>query len=451
MNRRVLFVIFFVAFMHSACTAQDSTVPQTARDFRSRERQIAANTQEAYREAREVLAEEALSAAEQSLGSKTSEELLHWIVKGGNNSKSAHKATDLLIAHHASSPASIRKLLSYAINPTGCTPKLFAGFECASPGEEEHWIVLASSAIHEKSLLFIADELLASSNEASQYRTRLGSELATHLVKRDPNKIEAQLMADFRDLAKQYGDKTIGGMSIKELAEGSIFALQNLRLGKVAKGLSGKTLGGNTVKIENFRGKILLIDFWATWCAPCATAVPELVNLSREFPSSKFEILGVSADQDHEQLKDFIEKQSVTWDNIVDSDGVLQKRWQNLSLPSYYVLDENGVIRFRGTDHSGAINAVRSIMSETSSGILSTPPIEEIAKSILATYDKDKDGRLEKTELPEEGQANFEKADMNKDEALSMDEIIKLLQTAEVTSRAVEIKPPTQERDRARR
>lgn len=450
MNRHITFLVLLLAFMHSVCAAQDSTVSQTASDFRSRERKIEANTQEAYREAREILAEEAISVAERSLASKESEELLHWIVKGGDNSNVAHKATELLILHHATSPASIRKLLSYAIHPTGCTPRLFAGFKSASTGKREHWIFLASSAIHQKSLLFIADELLAGSNGVSQYRARFGNEFAAQLVKRDPKKIEAQVAANFRDLAKQYGEKSIGGMSIKELAEGSIFALQHLRLGKVAKGLSGKTLDGNVVKIEDFRGRILLVDFWATWCAPCATAVPDLAKLSRELPPSKFAILGISADQDHEVLKEFIQIKSVTWDIIVDSDGILQKRWQSLSLPSYYVLDEKGVIRFRGTDHFGAMNAIRSIVGPSPAGTASMPPVREIAKSLFATYDKNNDGRLKKTELPKEGQANFEKADANKDGVLTLDEVIELLQNGEVTSKPVEVIPGTQKGDRTK-
>lgn len=450
MNRQVTFLALLLAFTSSACTAQDSAVSQTASDFRSREREIEANTQEAYREAREMLAKEALSVANQTITSKESEELLHWIVKGGGNSKAACKATELLIEHHATSPASIRQLLSYAINPTGCTPELFAGFKSASPSDGQHWIVLASSAIHQKSLLFIADELVAGGSGASPHRTRLGSELAARLVKMDLKKFEAQLIADFRDLSKQHGEKNIGGITINELAEGSIFAVQHLRLGKVAKSLSGKNLDGKVVNIEDFRGKALLIDFWATWCAPCATAVPDLVKLSHELPSSKFAILGISADQDDKKLKGFIKEKAVAWDNIMDRDGVLQKRWQSLSLPTYYVLDTKGVIRFRGASHIGAMNAVSSIVGPSPADTESMPSVDEIAKAVFATYDNNKDGRIEKSELPKEGQSNFEKADTNKDEALSLDEVIELFRNEGVTSESVEIEPSPKKGDRTK-
>ena len=450
MIRQFVFMALLVAAMYSTCFAQEPTGSQSVSDFRSRERKIEASTQEDYYEAREVLAKEALLIAGQKIESKEAEELLHWIVKGGGNTETAQTATERLIEHHATSPASIRKLLSYAMNPTGCTPKLFAGFERASPGDGQNWIVLASSAIHQKSLLLIADELVAGGSGAAQYHTQLGSELIARLVNEDLKELEAQVIAGFRDLSTQHGEKSIGGMTIKELAEGSIFTVQHLRLGKVARDLSGNNLEGKVVNIENFRGKVLLVDFWATWCAPCATAVPDLKALSRELPSSKFAILGISADEDDKKLQGFIKENTVSWDNIMDRDGALQKRWQSLSLPSYYVLDEKGVIRFRGTDHFGAMNAVKSIIGEPPLGTASMPPVDEIAKSIFAAYDKNKDGRLEKAELPEEGQANFETSDTNKDAALSLDEVISLLQRANVTSKPVEVNPPTQKGDRTK-
>jgi len=450
MIRQIVFLALLVAAMYSTCAAQEPTGSQTPSDFRSRERRIEVSTQEDYHEAREVLAKEALLVAGREIESKEAEELLHWIVKGGGNTETAKIATERLIEHHAASPASIRKLLSYAINPTGCTPKLFAGFKRASVSDGQHWIVLASSAIHQKSLLLVADELVAGGSGASQYHTQLGSELIARLVKEDPKEFEAQVIARFRDLSTQHGEKSIGGMTIKELAEGAIFAVQHLRLGKVAKGLSGKTLDGKVVKIEDFRGKVLLINFWATWCAPCATAVPDLKELSRELPLSQFAIFGVSVDEDDKKLQEFIKENAVAWDNIVDRNGVLQKRWQSLSLPTYYVLDTKGVIRFRGTDHFGAMNAAKSIVGATLLGSASMPPVDEIARSILSAYDKNKDDRLEKTELPAEGQVNFEAADTNKDAALSLDEVILLLQNGNVTSKPVEVNPPTQKGDRTK-
>ncbi|MCD0459261.1 EF-hand domain-containing protein, partial [Roseiconus lacunae] len=113
-------------------------------------------------------------------------------------------------------------------------------------------------------------------------------------------------------------------------------------------------------------------------------------------------------------------------------------------------LDEKGVIRFRGTDHFGAMNAVKSIIGATPLGTASMPPVDEIAKSILAGYDKNKDGRLEKTELPGEGQANFETADTNEDAVLSLDELIVLLQNGNVTTKSVEVNPPTRKGDRTK-
>ncbi|MCC9603727.1 redoxin domain-containing protein [Stieleria sp. JC731] len=441
MNRYVAVFALFCSLLLSVGSSQNLEKAKTERDFRAQERRIEASTHEAYVEAREKLANEALLVAREDIASPEAEGILHWIVRGGGDTKVAHSSTTLLIKHHSTSPASIRKLLSFAINPTGCTPELFKGFGETSTDPKYRWIVLASSAIHEKSLLLIADELAFDESAALKYRLNLGDDLVKRLSGEDRSALEDQVIEEFREIGKQYGAQSIGGMTLKELAEGSIFAVQHLRLGKVAEQLSGKDLDGQMIDIERYRDMVVLVDFWATWCAPCVAAVPDLSKLFNEIPAEKFAIIGVSADKDRAVLKDFVEKNSVDWDVIVDSDEVLQKRWQSLSLPSYYVLDSEGVIRFLGTDHKGAINAVRSMVGASPASSTAMPPVDEIARSMFTAFDKNKDGRLEKNELPEQAQANFEKGDANQDAALSLEEVIELFRIEGVTTQAVEIHP----------
>lgn len=256
---------------------------------------------------------------------------------------------------------------------------------------------------------------------------------------------ERQIKAETQE---EYGKQSIAGMTIKQLSEGSIFAIRHLRLGKTAKGLSGETLEGKMVRIEDYRGKALLIDFWATWCPPCVSAVPDLQELSRELPASQFAIIGISADQDEEKLRRFVKNSGIQWDNIVDRNSILQKRWQSLSLPTYYVLDEKGVVRFRGINHFAAAQAARSIVGANANVGGSAVPVDQIVKSIFGAFDTDKDGRIVQSEMPKEMKAQFELADLNKDGALLVDEVTRFLKEGKVTTEEVEATPTPQKGDR---
>lgn len=127
---------------------------------------------------------------------------------------------------------------------------------------------------------------------------------------------------------------------------------------------------------------------------------------------------------------------------------MLQKRWQSLSLPLYYLLDKNGVVRYRGTDHGVAIREARSIVRATSTRTGLTPSPEKIAESVFDAHDADKNGRIVQSELPKEMRAMLAQADLDKDAALSMDEVIEFLTSSAVISDAVESTPASEEDDR---
>jgi len=106
----------------------------------------------------------------------------------------------------------------------------------------------------------------------------------------------------------------------------------------------GETMNNRTVSQADFEGKVVLIDFFATWCGPCMSEVPELENLYAAYSGQGFEIVGVSLDRDERQLSRWIEGRQIPWTiiypgrDIASSVGVP-------SIPRYMVIDKNGVVR----------------------------------------------------------------------------------------------------------
>lgn len=95
------------------------------------------------------------------------------------------------------------------------------------------------------------------------------------------------------------------------------------------------------------RGKVVLLDFWGTWCPPCRESVPTLRNLNKKFVGKSFQLIGISSDDDEEVWRTFIAAQHMDWSEYIDSSEEVLRAFKIESFPTYIVLDKDGVIRFR--------------------------------------------------------------------------------------------------------
>jgi thiol-disulfide isomerase/thioredoxin len=95
------------------------------------------------------------------------------------------------------------------------------------------------------------------------------------------------------------------------------------------------------------RGKVVLMDFWGTWCPPCRESVPTLRELQKKYAGKGFELVGVSSDDDEDVWRTFIEAQKMNWTEYIDFSGEVLQAFKIESFPTYIVLDKDGVMRFR--------------------------------------------------------------------------------------------------------
>jgi thiol-disulfide isomerase/thioredoxin len=108
-----------------------------------------------------------------------------------------------------------------------------------------------------------------------------------------------------------------------------------------------KTTDGKDLTLERFKGKVLLVDFWATWCPPCRAEVPNLVKAYEEYNKKGFEIIGISFDESREKFDEYIKENKMPWPQYFDGKG-----WQNevgptygiQSIPTMYLLDKDGKV-----------------------------------------------------------------------------------------------------------
>ncbi|MEO0288931.1 MAG: TlpA disulfide reductase family protein [candidate division WOR-3 bacterium] len=102
-----------------------------------------------------------------------------------------------------------------------------------------------------------------------------------------------------------------------------------------------ETVNGDTLKLKNLTGKVVLIDFWATWCPPCRNSIPFLVQLYNKYEKDGLVIIGVNVNERFEQMKGFLEKENVTY-RIGYMHQDLASLYQVSGIPTFVIFDKKG-------------------------------------------------------------------------------------------------------------
>lgn len=120
-----------------------------------------------------------------------------------------------------------------------------------------------------------------------------------------------------------------------------------------APDFSFTSLEGEHITLEDLRGKVVVLDFWGTWCPPCVDSVPELRNLHKRYSKEpSFMLIGISSDNDDDQWREFTVKNKMVWPQYRDGDRRIQRAFGIRAFPTYIVIDHEGIVRFISTGSS---------------------------------------------------------------------------------------------------
>ena len=123
---------------------------------------------------------------------------------------------------------------------------------------------------------------------------------------------------------------------------------------KMAPDFSLKDATGKTIKLSDFRGNVVLLNFWATWCGPCQIEIPWFIDFQKDYKDRKFAVLGVSMDDDGwKSVKPYIEQRKINYQIVVGTEETSQLYGGIDSLPTTFIIDRGGRI---AAAHTGLVS-----------------------------------------------------------------------------------------------
>ena len=246
------------------------------------------------------------------------------MVSRGNNKEIMKQAVDMIVKDHSKNLKMASVLGFIATSPDGAAILE----KIATKTDDRNIAGLAWYAVTENL-----------QNEAGD----VGPKQAEELNKRT-EMIYEKLAKDYADVPMANGRGTIGS-TIKA----ALFELQNLSVGKVAPEVLCLNIDGDKEdKLSNYKGKVVVLDIWATWCGPCKAMIPHEREMNEKLKGKPFAFISISGDETKETLTSFLEKEKMPWVHwFADRKGIL-KDWNIRFYPTMYILDHKGVIRAKG-------------------------------------------------------------------------------------------------------
>jgi len=172
---------------------------------------------------------------------------------------------------------------------------------------------------------------------------------------------------DYKLILAQYRDVN---PRLTQLVQSNMDGLESerrLAVGSEPVAFSVKSTTGQTLAPAAYKGKVLLIDFWATWCGPCVKEMPNVKSVYDKYHSKGFEIVGISLDQSREKMDAYIKQQGLEWPQYFDG-----KFWNNdvavmygvKSIPTTVLVDKKGKIRYKSLRGKQLETAVETLLNE---------------------------------------------------------------------------------------
>lgn len=158
------------------------------------------------------------------------------------------------------------------------------------------------------------------------------------------------------------------GLAVASMLVSSL-ALGTVKVSDEAPDFTLKTLEGPNLRLEEYRGQVVLLNFWASWCGPCRQEMPILDRLHQRYEDTGFAVLGVNVEGETAPAQKIVDKTNVTFPVLIDEGQSVSELYSLEAMPSTVVIDRDGVVRYyhRGYkpgDEAKYVEVVKSLIRE---------------------------------------------------------------------------------------
>jgi thiol-disulfide isomerase/thioredoxin len=189
------------------------------------------------------------------------------------------------------------------------------------------------------------------------------------LVTTDVDQITQESEKLLEQVARDFADVPISGRrnarTLGELAKGHLHEIRDLAVGKPAPDLTSSDLDGKPVRLADLKGRVVVLDVWATWCGPCREMIPHQRELVERLKNKSFTLVSISVDEKRETVVEFLNKEPMPWVHWFNGpDGRIVADLNVGFYPTIYVIDEKGVIQYKDVRGKLLDQAVDALLKE---------------------------------------------------------------------------------------
>jgi thiol-disulfide isomerase/thioredoxin len=319
-----------------------------------------------------ALARRALALAEAHPDAPEALGALIWILDQVKTADECDAAYDLMARRHLDKD-SLLPIIRTAWNEAPSTAHVEAFLRAAverSPNLKVKSLSCFSLGRHQQELAWFA-RVLNHPIRGKRIEEQLGPEKSHRLRSIKPEALEREAEALFERTIKEYAD--VRPMKdfppLGEQAEAALFQMRNLEIGCTVPEIGGEDVDGKPMKLSDYRGKVVVITFWATWCGPCMGLVPGEKALVERMKGRPFVLIGVNGDDDRAKAKTVSAKEGINWRSFWDGgrqEGTAVK-WGVSAWPTVYLIDAKGMIRDDSLVGHALDQAVETLVAEAES------------------------------------------------------------------------------------
>lgn len=312
-----------------------------------------------------------LDVAEKYAGTKAALDSLTWVLKRFESGSNADRAITMLVESHAAHREIEQLYLHIGNNPSLKVAVFYRRVIAVNKNPtavgRAHFR-LGNYLVRQAE---IAREVRANPDSLDKFKLFYGSALTEYLQKVDLSSIRKDALKQFTVAVEKYPNVRTYKGELSELAGREKFNLEHLTVGGVAPEIVGEDIAGKPMKLSDYKGKVVLLDFWGDWCVACRMLLPFNRALVKEMEGRPFELLGVNSDTDRIYARKVELTQKISWRSFWNGGsrfGEISTKWAVEKWPVLYVIDANGIVQMRsagGHNKEEILKLIEKLVSET--------------------------------------------------------------------------------------